>query len=113
MAKQKLKRNVSVGFRVTEEERERLASLMEQAGIKSVRAFFFKMMADSVIVRVDLSELRALTKELHAIGVNLNQMARRANETGSVYAADIQDIRSRLDGAWDRLDGVLKSLTKL
>lgn len=113
MAKQKLKRNVSVGFRVTEEERSRLDSLMEQAGVKSVRAFFFKMMADTVVVRIDLSDIRALTKELHAIGVNLNQLARRANETGSVHSAGIEDILSRLDGSWNRLSGVLKNLSKL
>ena len=28
---------------------------------------------------------------------NLNQVAKRANESGQLYAADLEDLRSRLD----------------
>lgn len=113
MPKQKLERSISIGFRVTQEERDKITSLMQQAGIRSVRAFFFKLINSTVIVRIDLAEIRELTKELRAIGINVNQLARRANETGSIYATDIQDIKSHLDGVWDTLDKALKSLAKL
>ena len=32
---------------------------------------------------------------------NLNQYAKRANETGSIYAADIEDLQNRLDEIWE------------
>lgn len=32
---------------------------------------------------------------------NLNQYAKRANETGSIYAADISDLQTRLDEIWE------------
>ena len=33
-----------------------------------------------------------------------SQYTRRANETGNIYAADIDDIRTRLDSLWDGMD---------
>ena len=47
------------------------------------------------------SRSAALSVLLQRCSTNLNQYAKRANETGSVYAADIEDLRSRLDEIWE------------
>jgi hypothetical protein len=36
--------------------------------------------------------------------------AKCANETGSVYAADIADLRARLDAIWRDTGGILAAL---
>jgi hypothetical protein len=44
---------------------------------------------------------------------NLNQIAKRANETRSIYAEDVADLRERYDSLWDAANKVLLSLGKL
>jgi len=45
--------------------------------------------------------VRQLTVMLRRCTNNLNQYAKRANETGSIYAADIEDLQNRLDEIWE------------
>ena len=40
------------------------------------------------------------TAELQKIGVNVNQIARRVNSTGSVYQEDIDEIKGVLNEIW-------------
>ena len=44
---------------------------------------------------------------------NLNQYARRANETGSIYAADVEDLRTRLDSLWSGMDKLLRGFANI
>jgi hypothetical protein len=44
---------------------------------------------------------------------NLNQYTRRANETGNIYAADIEDIRTRLDSLWDGMDKLIRGFANI
>lgn len=44
---------------------------------------------------------------------NLNQLARRAHETGRIYDADLEDISRRQEALWDGVHQVLTQLAKL
>ena len=74
---------------------------MEEAGILNMSAYIRKMALDGICVRLDLAEVRQLIVLLQRCSNNLNQYAKRANETGSVYAADIEDLQSRLEEIWE------------
>ena len=74
---------------------------MEEAGILNMSAYVRKMALDGICVKLDLEEVRQLIVLLQRCSNNLNQYAKRANETGSVYAADIEDLQSRLDEIWE------------
>ena len=56
----------------------------------------------------------AVTKELNRLlricSNNLNQYAKRANETGSIYKADIEDLQRRLDAIWQQQKELLTEL---
>lgn len=41
-----------------------------------------------------------MTAELQKIGTNINQIARRVNATGTIYAQDIEDIKGVLNEIW-------------
>uniref|UniRef100_UPI001C673E0B plasmid mobilization relaxosome protein MobC n=1 Tax=Clostridioides difficile TaxID=1496 RepID=UPI001C673E0B len=43
---------------------------------------------------------KAMTGEIQKIGVNINQIARRVNATGSVYHEDIEEIQGVLAELW-------------
>ena len=55
---------------------------------------------DGYIVHMDTSDIRAQTAELQKIGVNVNQIAKRVNSTGSVYQEDIEEIKGVLAEIW-------------
>ena len=44
---------------------------------------------------------------------NLNQIAKRANETRSIYAADVEDMRERYAELWEAANKILLELAKI
>ena len=44
---------------------------------------------------------------------NLNQYAKKANETGSIYLEDIQDLQKRFDLIWEELKGIHMRLASI
>lgn len=46
------------------------------------------------------TDIRAQTAEIQKIGVNVNQIAKRVNSTGSVYQEDIEEIKGVLAEIW-------------
>ncbi|MDE6899168.1 MAG: plasmid mobilization relaxosome protein MobC, partial [Lawsonibacter sp.] len=81
---------------------------MEQIGVANLSAYLRKMAVDGYIIHLDMSEVQELVRLLRICSNNLNQYARRANETGSIYAADVEDLRGRLDGLWDGMEKLLR-----
>ena len=59
----------------------------------------------SFFVRFSEKPGRALQK----IGVNINQIARRINSTGTVYAQDLEDIKGALAQIWQLQRSILSS----
>ena len=78
------KRNVQIKFRVTEEERSLIEEKMKQVPTRNMEAYLRKMAIDGYIIQVDHSDIKKMTAELQKIGVNINQIAKRANTTGNV-----------------------------
>ena len=50
-----------------------------------------------------------VTAEIQKIGVNVNQIARRVNSTGTVYAQDMEDIKGALAEIWQLQRYILSS----
>lgn len=96
-----MKKEEELKVRISPEDKERIRSKMEEAGILNMSAYVRKMALDGICVKLDLADVRQLIILLQRCSANLNQYAKRANETGSVYAADIEDLRSRLDEIWE------------
>ena len=44
---------------------------------------------------------------------NLNQIARRANETRSLYAADVEDMQARYAELWEAANKILLELAQI
>ena len=83
-------RGTQLHFVVSEQEAELIKERMTQAGISNLSAYLRKMAVDGYIIHLDMAEIREMTKLLRICSNNLNQYARRANENGSIYAADIE-----------------------
>ena len=96
----KRKRNIVIRFRVTPEEREMIESKMAQFGTTNMAAYLRKIAIDGYIIQTDHSDIKAMTAEIQKIGVNVNQIAKRVNATGSVYQEDIEEIKGVLAEIW-------------
>ena len=95
------KLNEKLKFRISAEEVERIKVKMEDAGIMNMSAYIRKMALDGICVRMDLADVRQLVILLRRCSNNLEQYARKANETGNVYAAEIENLQNRLDEIWE------------
>lgn len=110
---QKLKRNINMGFRVTQEEYDLIMERMNEIGFPSTRSYLLKMALNGYIFNLDLADVRECSRLLRIVSNNLNQITKRANETGSIYIADIKDVHARLDEIWRHQDTIIRSLTKV
>jgi len=86
---------------------------MSEAGIKNRGAYLRKMALDGYIIRVDFSDIRELVRLLRNATNNLNQVAKRANETRSIYAADIKDLQDNYEKLWVASEGIMKKVAKM
>ncbi len=103
-------RTKQIHFMVTDQEREMIERRMAQAGVKNMRAYLLKMAIDGRVIHVELDSVKEMVRLLGNATNNINQIARRANETGSIYAADISDIRGRFDELWEQTREILRRL---
>lgn len=107
------KRNVQVIVRMTEEERALVEDKMKQLPTRNLSAFARKMLIDGYIIILDLHEVKAHTALLQKIGVNINQIARRVNETGGIYAEDMAELKRLMADVWKSERRLLLQFSKL
>ena len=94
------KRKVQIKFYVTEEERALIEQKMKFVPTRNMAAYLRKIAIDGYIIQTDNSDIKDMTAEIQKIGVNINQIAKRVNATGSVYQEDIEEIKGVLAEIW-------------
>jgi hypothetical protein len=97
---ERLTRKVQVKFRVTEAERELIDEKMKLLGTANLAAYLRKMAIDGYVINPDWTDVKAMTQEIQKIGVNLNQIAKRVNTFGSIYAEDIAELKEAMAEIW-------------
>jgi len=100
-------------MRVTEQESAIIAEKMEAASINNREAYLRKMALDGFVIKLDFSDVREMVKLLRNATTNLNQIAKRANETRSIYQADIADLQDNYERLWQQAEGIMKKLIKI
>ena len=107
------KKTVRVEIVMSEQDAELVKGRMAELGITNLSAYLRKMAVDGYIIHLDMGDIQEMVRLLRICSNNLNQYAKRANETGSVYAADVEDLRTRLDGLWDGMDKLLRGFANI
>ena len=106
-------RDQYITFRVTEQERDKIDKRMAQTGMKNRRAYLLKMATEGQVVNIELDCVHNMVRLLSNATNNINQIAKRANTTGSIYAADIEEISLRYDEIWKQAKVILRELAEL
>ena len=107
-----LAREIQVKFRMTRQERELLEEKMALAGTTNMGAYLRKMAIDGYVLRLDLPELREMISLLRRCSGNLNQIAKRANESERIYETDLKEIQEQLNGLWNKAREILLALSE-
>jgi thiamine kinase-like enzyme len=89
----KRERTVMLRVMVSEEEAQKIKENMTLTGTTNFSLYARKLLIDGYIVKLDFSELKEVSAPLGQIARNLYQIAKRANETRSIFADDLEDIR--------------------
>ena len=107
------KRDKRIHFLVSKEEEEQIQARMELIGVKNRNAYLRKMALNGYCINLDLRDVKELVSLLRRCSNNLNQYAKRANETGSIYQDDIKDVQERLDEVWEAAKEMLVHLSSI
>lgn len=107
------KRDIRLRFWVTQGEREQIEKKMEQFGTSNMAAYLRKIAIDGYVVRLELPELREMVSLLRRSSNSLNQIAKRMNETGRVYDADMDDVLQNQERLWQAANDILAKLAAI
>ena len=86
---------------------------MQETGISSLTAYVIRMAIHGYVLKMDLSDLKEMLRLMQISGNNLNQYAKKANETGSVYYEDIEELRAVQKEILREMRKVLEKLTAI
>ena len=76
-------------------------------------AYIRKMAIDGYVIRLDLSDVREMVRLLRITSNNINQIAKRANETWSIHAPDVAELQKQYNQLWAKTEDILSSLSKI
>ena len=99
--------------RVTPEEWDLIRERMREAGMTNHSAYIRRMVLNGYVINVDLGDVKEVLRLLRINSNNLNQYTKRANETGSIYEADIKDLQKGHQEILARLGEILERLSSI
>jgi hypothetical protein len=71
------------------------------------------MAIDGQIVRIELDSVKEMARLLGNATNNINQIARRVNQGGDFYDADLDEIRARVDEIWAQAKTVMRKIAAM
>nr|WP_307989777.1 plasmid mobilization relaxosome protein MobC [uncultured Niameybacter sp.] len=107
------KRNIRIQLRVTEQEKDLIEQKMQELGTQNTEAYLRKMAIDGLIIHLDTTDVRELVRLLRVTSNSLNQLTKRAHETGNIYSEDIEDLRKSYDGLWGIAEEIMLRLAAI
>ena len=113
MSAQFMRRNIRISVLLTEEEHRLLKEKMARIGVTNQEAFLRKMALDGLVIRLDLPELKQMISLLRYTSNNINQIAKRLNESGRAYDTDLTEILEKQKQLWGLANKILMKLSTI
>ena len=98
MSQKNRSRPIGIKLRFTQQELQLVAEKMEQLGTTNREAYLRKMAIDGYVLKLDL---------LRRMSSNVNQIARRMNETGRIYEVDMAEVQAQQKRIWEEMRELL------
>ncbi|MDL2324424.1 MobC family plasmid mobilization relaxosome protein [Ruminococcaceae bacterium OttesenSCG-928-A16] len=87
-------------FYVAEDEMAVINEKMKLLCTSNKSAYLRKSAIDGYVINIDTTDIKENTAQLQRIGNNVNQIVKRMNQTGSLYAADVAEVKELLKEIW-------------
>ena len=71
------------------------------------------MMLNGYVLKLDLPELHQIVRLMGSMSNNINQIARKLHEGGSIYETEIDEIKENQNELRTILNGILQRLERL
>lgn len=113
MSAQFMRRNIRISVRLTEEEHRLLKEKMARIGVTNQEAFLRKMALDGLVIKLELPELKQMISLLRYTSNNINQIAKRLNESGRAYDTDLAVILEKQKQLWELANKILMKLSTI
>ena len=110
---EKQNRTIHYSFKATPEEDAIIQRKMKTFGIKNQSAFIRAMALNGYVLKLDLSELHQAVRLMGSMSNNVNQIARKLHEGGSMYETEIDEIKANQDELLMMLNRILQQLNHL
>ena len=95
------------------EDVEILHNRMKEVGVQNMSAFIRKMALNGYMIITEWPDLKRMLSLHSRISNNLNQYAKKANETGNIYREDIAELKEMHAEQTKLLRKTLKSVIHL
>ena len=66
---------------------------MQQMGTRCFSVYALKMLIDGYVIKIDYSDIKAMTAELQKIGTNINQIADVSMQRGQSMHRTLRTLR--------------------
>ena len=103
-------RTIGLYTKVSTQEKQAIEKKMKLLETRNQRAYLRKMAVDGYIIHMDMSDVRELVRLLRIVSNNVNQIARRANESHNLYVEDVEDIRQGYLAVWKEIRKLMEKL---
>ncbi len=92
---------------LSDDEQYILEQKVKASGMRDKSSFLRHQILYGYVYDIDYSDLREYNTTLSKIGNNLNQIAKRMNATGNVYAADVKEVKELMKKVWETQKAML------
>jgi len=106
-------RKNNIHFMASDEERDMIRQRMKEAGVTNMRAYLLSMAIDGQITHIEIKSIYEMIRLLSNVSNNINQIAKRANETGNVRATDLDEISNQHEAIWVQIKLILNEVSEL
>ena len=107
------KRSKQLKIWISQEEQDMIRQKMAEFGTDNMGAFVRKMVIDGYILKLDLPELREVSRHIGYLDNNINQMARKVNAGKTVYKEDVDEIQAQFNTICKLQRKIIRQLSKL
>ena len=105
-------RKYELCLRLSSEEQAQLECDARRCGL-SKTAYLRRLILGAEIKARPTQEIKDLRTEIHHIGNNINQIAKRLNESGRAYDTDLAEILERQKQLWGLANKILMKLSTI
>ena len=107
------KRSKQLKIWISQEEQNMIRQKMAEFGTDNMGAFVRKMVIDGYILKLELPELREVSRHIGYLDNNINQMARKVNAGKTVYKEDVDEIQAQFNTVCKLQRKIIRQLSKL